>query len=80
MCINLETKLIKCCDDNLHNEMKSLIIGLKTENGNTIINIIFFSFLVWFSTIVNPKSLGNPNAKEGRICSFIKYMTPRMYK
>ena len=29
MCINLETKLIKYCDDNLHNEMKQITIKEK---------------------------------------------------
>ena len=65
-----EERLIKYCDDNLHNEMKQITIPLK--NGNTIINIVFVSFVIWFATIVNPRVLGNPKAKEGTICRFVK--------
>ena len=73
MC-NLERKLLKYCDNNLHNEMKSLTIPLKNGN-NTIINIVCFSFIIWFTTVVNPKVLGNPKAKEGKIAKFYTFVS-----
>jgi hypothetical protein len=71
MCSNIEKRLIKYCDDNLYNEMKEITIPLKSGN-NTIINIAFVSFVIWFANIVNPRVLGNPKAEEGNICKFIK--------